>query len=200
VIVDGRELERRVAMWQNRFLALLHRTPLPSAICKTDGTITIANPAFAAVFGATPARVRGRLLTDLMRPGVRIDYERVLEDLRTRRRTRRTVPVTWDSGAGDATVQVVDDEEGIALFFTLQPHPGPAADRPRLSDREHEVLRLVAGGATSAETAAALGLTADGVNYHLTRLTRRLRVPNRLALIARSYSLGLLDPTTWPPT
>jgi PAS domain S-box-containing protein len=197
--VETRELERRIAMWQNRFLALLHRTPLPTAICRPDGTITLANPAFAAVFGGTPARVRGRLLTDLMRPGVRIDYERVLEDLRTRRRTRRTVPVTWDGGAGDATVQVVDDEEGIALFFTLQPHPRPVQDPPRLSDREREVLRLVAGGATSAQAAAALGLTADGVNYHLTRLSTRLQVPNRLALIARSYALGLLDPTTWPP-
>jgi DNA-binding CsgD family transcriptional regulator len=37
------------------------------------------------------------------------------------------------------------------------------------------------------------------VNYHLTRLSDRFGVPNRTALVARAYSLGLLDPGSWPP-
>ncbi|MFK4071566.1 hypothetical protein [Streptomyces sp. NPDC029674] len=47
--------------------------------------------------------------------------------------------------------------------------------------------------------ARAVGIGVDGVNYHLTRLCRRLRAPNRTALVARAYVLGLLDPEAWPP-
>ncbi|MEU9116558.1 hypothetical protein AB0D04_33630 [Streptomyces sp. NPDC048483] len=47
--------------------------------------------------------------------------------------------------------------------------------------------------------ARTVGLSDDGVNYHLTRLGRRLHTPNRTALVARAYVLGLLSPTAWPP-
>jgi hypothetical protein len=47
--------------------------------------------------------------------------------------------------------------------------------------------------------ARQVGLTVDGVNYHLGRLCRRLDAPNRVALVARAYVLGLLDPRAWPP-
>jgi DNA-binding CsgD family transcriptional regulator len=94
-------------------------------------------------------------------------------------------------------VQAVSDDDGSGLLLTLRITPVPVD--VRLSDRESEILRLIAGGATSAAVAAELGITGDGVNYHLTRLSERLGVPNRTALVARAYSLGLLDPASWPP-
>jgi DNA-binding CsgD family transcriptional regulator len=61
------------------------------------------------------------------------------------------------------------------------------------------ILELVATGATTAVVARHVGLTVDGVNYHLGRLCRRLDAQNRVALVAGAYVLGLLDPSTSPP-
>jgi DNA-binding CsgD family transcriptional regulator len=53
---------------------------------------------------------------------------------------------------------------------------------------------LAASGVTTSVVARQVGLTVDGVNYHLGRLCRRLDVPNRVALVARAYVIGLFDP------
>ncbi|MFE7532184.1 diguanylate cyclase, partial [Kitasatospora sp. NPDC057542] len=51
----------------------------------------------------------------------------------------------------------------------------------------------------TAQIAREIGVTPDGVNYHLARLSRRWRVPNRTALVARAYATGVLAPDVWPP-
>ncbi|MEC3977292.1 LuxR C-terminal-related transcriptional regulator [Amycolatopsis sp. H20-H5] len=195
-ILDAR---RQIGVWRNRFAALLDRTPVPTAVCLSDGTLTDVNPALAGLLGSTPGRLRERNITDLLRPKVQRDYDRVIEDLRARRHASRELPVRWPGGSGELTVHAVADDVWVGLLLTLRPNPVRGGEAPALTDREAEVLRLIAGGATSARVAAELGLTADGVNYHLTRLTDRLGVPNRVALIARAYTLGLLDPAAWPP-
>jgi DNA-binding CsgD family transcriptional regulator len=192
--------QRDAAIWRNRFITLLDRTPVPTAICLLDGTITGSNPALAALLETTRSHLRGRRITDLLHPRVQRDYERVLRDLDTGRRARRVLTVGWGQGrTGKATVQAVPDENGVGLLLTLQPDPRAGTAGIDLTDRELDILRLVAAGDTSSAIAARLGLTADGVSYHLTRLTGRLGVPNRTALVAKAYTLGLLDPTAWPP-
>ncbi|GAA3311370.1 hypothetical protein GCM10020295_80870 [Streptomyces cinereospinus] len=37
------------------------------------------------------------------------------------------------------------------------------------------------------------------MEYHVTGLLRRLKVPNRAALVSRTYSMGVLKAGTWPP-
>jgi len=49
------------------------------------------------------------------------------------------------------------------------------------------ILELVASGVTTSVVARQVGLTVDGVNYHLGRLCRRLDAPNRVALVARAF-------------
>lgn len=192
--------QREVVIWRNRFLTLLDRTPVPTAICLLDGTITAANPALAGLLGTTRSRLRGRQIVELLRPRVQREYDRVLRDLETGRRTRRILAASWGPGrTGKVTVQAVPDENGVGLLLTLQPDPATRATGVELTARERDILRMVAAGDTSATIAGRVGLTADGVNYHLTRLTGRLGVPNRGALVARAYTLGLLDPANWPP-
>ena len=172
---------QETGVWRNRFLALLDRTPVPTAICALQGTITVANPAMAELFNTRPARLKGRLVTDLLEPVVRRDYERLVRDLSTGRRNRRTLQVRWADRTGEVTVQAAADPAGVGLLITLQPNP----PQPTLNSREAEILRMVALGETSAAIAAQLGLTADGVNYHLRKLTSRFGVPNRVALAAQ---------------
>lgn len=193
------DAQHEVAIWRNRFLTLLDRTPVPTAICQLDGTISGSNPALASLFETTRSRLRGRHIVELLHPRVQRDYERVLRDLETGRRTRRVLAAAWAPGrTGKVTVQAVPDEYGAGLLLTVQPDP---TSQPgiELTDRELAILRMVAVGDTSAAIAARLGLTADGVSYHLTRLTGRIGVPNRTALVAKAYTMGLLDPACWPP-
>ncbi|EWM14239.1 LuxR C-terminal-related transcriptional regulator [Kutzneria sp. 744] len=193
---DFRAEQRRTGVWRNRFLALLDRTPVPTAICQLDGTITVANPAFAEALSTRPSQLRDRHVLEFFQAKVQRDYERLVAGLH-RGRARLVIAVQFPGGGGELTVQAVSDDEGSGLLITLRITPVPTD--VHLSDRESEILRLIAGGATSAAVAAELGITGDGVNYHLTRMSDRFGVPNRTALVARAYSLGLLDPATWPP-
>jgi len=61
-----------------------------------------------------------------------------------------------------------------------------------LSDRELEVLRLVAGARSNAEIAADLGLAIGTVKRHVYNVFRKLDVGSRVAAIAAANRLGLL--------
>jgi DNA-binding CsgD family transcriptional regulator len=135
----------------------------------------------AELFDTRPSRLKGRAMTDLLVPVVRRDYDRLVRELSTGRRNRRTLAVRWADRTGEVTVQAAADPSGVGLLVTLRPNP----PQPTLSSREAEILRMVAAGETSAAIAARLGLTADGVNYHLRKLTARFGVPNRAALAAQ---------------
>ncbi|HMJ35976.1 MAG TPA: AAA family ATPase [Baekduia sp.] len=66
---------------------------------------------------------------------------------------------------------------------------GRASDAA-LTAREREVCRLVAGGATNAEAAAALFLSARTVEHHLRMAYRKLGVRSRSELTAHVVRLG----------
>ncbi|MEV0258866.1 LuxR C-terminal-related transcriptional regulator [Streptomyces sp. NPDC050732] len=209
------------AVWRGRFLTLLDRSPAPTAIASTGGLVSVANPAFASALGLQPGRVANQLLLDLLTPTNRQQLRKLDEAMRSGRRSRYPVEVSWTArGAachGQVTVEPVTDPlaDTPPLLVTLRVAAGtesPGNDaaartesaaeelaHPALSAQEARILRLVAGGATTSVVARAVGIGVDGVNYHLTRLCRRLRVPNRTALVARAYVLGLLDPEAWPP-
>jgi DNA-binding CsgD family transcriptional regulator len=68
-----------------------------------------------------------------------------------------------------------------------------------LNARDAGILEGVASGASSVQLAASLFLSRQGVEYHIGRLLRRFRVPNRTALVGRAYSLGIFDSGSWPP-
>jgi DNA-binding NarL/FixJ family response regulator len=61
-----------------------------------------------------------------------------------------------------------------------------------LSQRELEVLRLVAGGNTNREAAARLFITEATVKTHLLNVYAKLDVNDRAAAVAEAYNRGLL--------
>jgi two-component system response regulator NreC len=85
----------------------------------------------------------------------------------------------------------------------LQPEIGAkiAADASRgreqaddgLTDREREVLRLVALGHTNPEIAAQLYLSIRTVESHRTHIQQKLRMTNRAELVRYALDSGLLD-------
>lgn len=68
-----------------------------------------------------------------------------------------------------------------------------ARTRSLLSEREREVLELVAAGATNREIAARLFLSPYTIKDHTSSLYRKLGARNRAEAIARAQRLGLLD-------
>ncbi|MCA6092107.1 LuxR C-terminal-related transcriptional regulator [Streptomyces sp. SCA3-4] len=193
--------------WRNHFIALLDRLPIPIAICQANGEVAVVNPAMAAEWGLVPGQVRGRNLLDLFRPRAAAQIERLTEALRLGHRSRYTIDVRWAAGEGPGREgELLVDTVGeptrtypmllAVLRVRERPEEPPAVE---VGEVEGRILALAASGATTAAIGKAVGLTVDGVNYHLSRLSRRWRVPNRTALVAKAYVLGVLEPGRWPP-
>lgn len=65
-------------------------------------------------------------------------------------------------------------------------------ERPSLSDRETDVLKLVAQGYVNKEIAAKLGIGAATVSTHIKNLYRKLAVHTRVQVVKVAQERGLL--------
>jgi ATP/maltotriose-dependent transcriptional regulator MalT len=61
-----------------------------------------------------------------------------------------------------------------------------------LSERELQVLRLVAGGATNREAAARLFISEATIKTHLLHIYGKLGVRDRAGAVGEAYERGLL--------
>ncbi len=66
-------------------------------------------------------------------------------------------------------------------------------ERPLLTTREHEVLRLLADGFTVPRMAETLHLGAATIRTHLQNLYEKLQVSTQAAAVAAAMRLGLLE-------
>jgi DNA-binding NarL/FixJ family response regulator len=73
-----------------------------------------------------------------------------------------------------------------------QPEPVPGvAD---LTDRELDVLRLLAGGRSNAEIAAELFLSEATIKTHITRILSKLGVRDRVQAVIAAFAAGVAKP------
>jgi DNA-binding NarL/FixJ family response regulator len=79
----------------------------------------------------------------------------------------------------------------VGLGMTMFP---PKADQPApmLTEREREVLDLIAAGSTNREIAATLYLSPHTVKEHTSALYRKLQARNRAEAVQRAQRIGLL--------
>ncbi len=73
------------------------------------------------------------------------------------------------------------------------PRPSTMANPFGLTDREIEVLALVRSGATNAQIASRLVLSAKTVDHHVSAVLRKLRVSSRSAAGREAERLGIQD-------
>ena len=80
----------------------------------------------------------------------------------------------------------------VGLGMTLFP---PKSDQPAplLSEREREVLDLIAAGSTNREIAARLFLSPHTVKEHTSALYRKLGARNRAEAVQLAQRIGLLS-------
>jgi LuxR family maltose regulon positive regulatory protein len=91
-------------------------------------------------------------------------------------------------------IQLFDPTRNNASAFSPQPSSfilQPLAEP--LSERELEVLRLVAQGLSNREIGERLFLALDTVKGHNRRIYDKLHVQRRTEAIARARELGLLE-------
>jgi DNA-binding CsgD family transcriptional regulator len=205
---DEHSRNRELSIRYNQLLNMFDRFPLGCAICYTEGfRVRVVNPAFGEAVGVARERLRDSSLLDVLTAVDPAAVEQLTEALLHRQHGRFPLDVHWTAGghdhSGHLTVELVDEallgELPLLVFLHVNPI-APQSQRPMtLEPVAARILELAASGITTSVVARQVGLTVDGVNYHLGRLCRRLDVPNRVALVARAYVLGLLDPEAWPP-
>jgi DNA-binding NarL/FixJ family response regulator len=76
--------------------------------------------------------------------------------------------------------------------------PQRAEPAQSLTQREVELLRLVAEGMSNKAIAQTLSISEDTVKYHIRNILRKLGVQNRTEAVTQAIRAGLLDPDPSP--
>ncbi len=83
---------------------------------------------------------------------------------------------------------------GAQPALDAKPADAPAAAAPGLTERQTEVLRLVAGGLTYKEAGARLHLSERTVRYHMGEIMAQLHLEHRSQALAYAGRMGLIPP------
>jgi DNA-binding NarL/FixJ family response regulator len=97
--------------------------------------------------------------------------------------------------AGDALLAPSVTQRLLARFAeTLKAPEERVSDLSSLTDRELEVLKLVAAGLSNAELAERLFLSETTVKTHVSSLLRKLSLRDRVQAVVLAYEAGLVRP------
>jgi DNA-binding NarL/FixJ family response regulator len=127
-----------------------------------------------SVFAAMRAGARGYLLKDA-------DQDELVQAVRAVSR-------------GQAIFSPAIAQRLIQYFAVLPsqaPHAGPPLVFPELTDREREVLALIARGDSNAAIAHRLVLSIKTVQNHVSNIFGKLQVADRAQAIVRARAAGL---------
>ena len=90
-------------------------------------------------------------------------------------------------------------DEGTGAAAVASPGPTPAQDDAQepllkpLSDRETEILQLIAKGVSNSEAARVLNLSKATIRTHLEHIYRKLEVTNRVEAVTEGIRKGLIS-------
>jgi DNA-binding NarL/FixJ family response regulator len=96
--------------------------------------------------------------------------------------------------AGEALITPRITRRLIAEFAARRDPSQPPAALADLTDREREILRLVARGLSNAEIAGRLVISPLTAKTHVSNVLRKLDCRDRAALVALAYESGLIAP------
>ncbi|HEY7043608.1 MAG TPA: response regulator transcription factor [Nocardioidaceae bacterium] len=101
--------------------------------------------------------------------------------------------------AGDALLSPTITRRVIQQFTRI-----PRADRPKqldeLTEREQEILRLIARGLSNAEIAQTLFIGDTTVKTHVTHILQKLNLRDRVQAVVLAYQTGLVETDVTRPT
>lgn len=102
----------------------------------------------------------------------------------------RLVEAVLAAARGESVLQPSVASKVLAELTRLA-GAAPSGDLAKLSDRERDVLRLIARGASNKEIATALFIAEGTVKNHVTNILDKLGVADRTQAALRARELGL---------
>ena len=92
-------------------------------------------------------------------------------------------------------------DKGVARFIleSLQTRLPKDEDQPQLSDRELEIIQLLAEGLVKKEIASRLHIGYSTVDTHVAHIYEKLNVSNAPSAVNRAHRLGLFPPNKQTP-
>lgn len=189
---------------------LLASTSDPAYSVDEGGMITGWNRAAERFFGYEPASVVGRHCDEILRgrdvfgnPFCQRNCP-LLVLARSEQPVRHFEIEAYDR-TGEARrircfpVVLPSHERGLSIVHLLRPLDLPPIpwdrarpERFRLTERELEVLRLLASSRTTPEMAELMNITTSTVRKHVENLLRKLGARNRLDAVLLAFEEGIL--------
>jgi DNA-binding NarL/FixJ family response regulator len=126
------------------------------------------------VFAAIRAGASGFLLKDV-RPAQLVEAIRIV-------------------AAGEALLAPTVTRRLLDRFASDMPDERTPPELDGLTERELEILRLVAEGLSNAEVAARLVVGETTVKSHVSSILRKLRLRDRVQAVVAAYDAGLVRP------
>jgi DNA-binding NarL/FixJ family response regulator len=77
--------------------------------------------------------------------------------------------------------------------FTRIPRAAPPKEFGELTEREHEILRLIATGLSNAEIGHQVYISETTVKTHVTHILQKLGLRDRVQAVVLAYQTGLFD-------
>jgi DNA-binding CsgD family transcriptional regulator len=178
-----------------------------------DPTLRVraVNGAFSAQCGRRHDEIRERGFAEFLHPSGRDYLVRRLGRLAQGHHTRVAGQPIWmwfndTAVAGKLSAFPVDDDGGKVQLILVQFTPEEPDDHEALVGSQRKLTKLaakvlegVAAGDPTVRLAAKLFLSRQGIDYHVAVLLRQFKVPNRTALAAKAYALGMFSLGCWPP-
>lgn len=193
-------------------LSLFERSGVGLAVLDPSLRIQAVNRAFSLQCGRHGEEACDRSIAELLHPSVRQYLMRQFGRLAQGQHARlvgRSVTMWFHDTAvaGKLTAFPVEDEAGrvklILAQFTPERaeegQPGLVGSQWKLTALTAKILEGVAAGDPTIRLAAKLFLSRQGIEYHVSILLRQFKVPNRTALAAKAYSMGMFSIGSWPP-
>ena len=106
----------------------------------------------------------------------------------------RLVEAVRTVASGDGLIAPAVTRRLIAEFARAPAAPTPPAELDRLTEREREVLELVARGRSNAEIARELVVGPATVKTHVGRVLTKLGLRDRVEAVIWAYEAGLVQP------
>ena len=92
------------------------------------------------------------------------------------------------------TMAVIQRVVATNASTSAAPQSAPAATTAILTDREHDVLRLLATGLSNEEIARRLTVSRATVKTHVSNVLTKLELRDRVQAVAYAYRTGIVVP------
>ena len=105
----------------------------------------------------------------------------------------RLIAAVRAAATGDSLIEPSITRRLVERFGTPPRPTGPPPELAALTDRERDVLRLIARGLSNAEIAAELVVAETTVKTHVARILTKLSIRDRVQAVVLAYETGVVS-------